>query len=152
MPGLLECFAIATGCFVASACLTWIVRNQAIRSQWLAFPRLDRWHREPTALFGGVSIYAVFVGGLLATRPLSRSLAGLLLLSAVMFSTGLVDDIRHLRPQPKLVVQLVCGLLLYSFGYQFNNSFPWWTDMFIVVFWVVAITNAVNLLDNMNGL
>jgi UDP-GlcNAc:undecaprenyl-phosphate GlcNAc-1-phosphate transferase len=132
--------------------LTWLVRNQAVRREWLALPRLDRWHREPTALFGGVAIYAVLVAGLLATRPMSRTLIGLLLLSAVMFTTGLVDDIRHLRPQAKLVVQLVCGLLLYSFGYHFNEAFPWWADLFIVVFWVIAITNAVNLLDNMNGL
>ena len=69
-----------------------------------------------------------------------------------MFAVGLVDDARHLRPHTKLAVQLTCGLLLYSAGYHFNDGFPWWADLSIVVFWVVAITNAVNLLDNMNGL
>jgi UDP-GlcNAc:undecaprenyl-phosphate GlcNAc-1-phosphate transferase len=152
MPRLFEFFVVALACFLVSTLLTWLVRNQAIRREWLALPRLDRWHREPTALFGGVAIYAVLTVGLLATRPISRTLVGLLLLSAVMFTTGLIDDIRHLRPQAKLVVQLVCGLLLYSFGYHFNEAFPWWADLFIVVFWVVAVTNAVNLLDNMNGL
>ena len=152
MPRLAEFLAIAVGCFLASALLTWLVRGVATRRGWLALPRVDRWHREPTAMFGGVAIYATFVAGLLVTRPLSRSLIALLLLSTVMFVAGLVDDTRHLRPQPKLVVQLACGLLLYSFGYHFNEAFPWWADLFIVVFWVVAITNAVNLLDNMNGL
>ena len=152
MPRLAEFLAIAVGCFLASALLTWLVRGVATRRGWLALPRVDRWHREPTAMFGGVAIYATFVAGLLVTRPLSRSLIAVLLLSTVMFVAGLVDDTRHLRPQPKLVVQLACGLLLYSFGYHFNEAFPWWADLFIVVFWVVAITNAVNLLDNMNGL
>ena len=59
---------------------------------------------------------------------------------------------RELKPQSKLVVQLACGVMLYTFGYHFNDSIVWWLDLAIVVFWVVAITNALNLLDNMNGL
>jgi UDP-GlcNAc:undecaprenyl-phosphate GlcNAc-1-phosphate transferase len=149
---LAEFLAIALACFLASALLTRLVRRVAVRRAWLAHPRVDRWHQESTALFGGVAIYLVFAAGLLATRPLSLPLLGLLFLSTVMFVTGLVDDVKHLRPQAKLVVQLVCGLLLYSCGYHFNDAFPWWADLFIVVFWVVAITNAMNLLDNMNGL
>jgi UDP-GlcNAc:undecaprenyl-phosphate GlcNAc-1-phosphate transferase len=152
MPRLAEFLAIAVGCFLASALLTWLVRGVATRRGWLALPRVDRWHREPTAMFGGVAIYVTFVAGLLVTRPPSRQLIALLLLSTVMFATGFIDDVKQVRPQHKLVVQLACGLLLYSFGYHFNDAFPWWADLFIVVFWVVAITNAVNLLDNMNGL
>ncbi len=152
MPGPAVFLAIAFGCFGASALITWLVRNLARRRGWLALPRVDRWHREPTALFGGVAIYAAFVAGLLATRPLSGSLLALLLLITLMFAAGLIDDARHLGPQTKLVVQLASGMLLYSSGYHFNDAFPWWIDLSIVVIWVVAITNAVNLLDNMNGL
>ena len=84
--------------------------------------------------------------------PLTRTVLGLIGLTTVMFLTGLDDDIRELRPQSKLVVQLACGLLLYVVGYHFNDALPWWLDLGIVVFWVAAITNAMNLLDNMNGL
>jgi UDP-GlcNAc:undecaprenyl-phosphate/decaprenyl-phosphate GlcNAc-1-phosphate transferase len=137
---------------IASAACTLIVRAIARRRAWLAMPREDRWHREPTALFGGVAIYVAFMAGSIAFVPPSRALTGLLILTTVMFLTGLLDDIRELKPQSKLVVQLTCGLLLYTFGYHFNDAIPWWIDLAVVVFWVVAITNAMNLLDNMNGL
>jgi UDP-GlcNAc:undecaprenyl-phosphate/decaprenyl-phosphate GlcNAc-1-phosphate transferase len=152
VPGFQSFAAITLGCFAISALCTWLVRSLARRRGWLALPRVDRWHRDPTALFGGVAIYFTFVAGVLATIPLSRPLVGLLFLTTTMFAVGLVDDARHLGPHTKLVVQLTCGLLLYSSGYHFNDGFPWWLDLSIVVFWVVAITNAVNLLDNMNGL
>ena len=138
--------------FGASAALTAVVRSVARRSGWLAHPRPERWHRESTALFGGVAIYLAFVGAALAVLPLTRTVLGLIGLTTVMFLTGLIDDIRELRPQSKLVVQLACGLLLYVVGYHFNVALPWWLDLGIVVFWVAAITNAMNLLDNMNGL
>jgi UDP-GlcNAc:undecaprenyl-phosphate GlcNAc-1-phosphate transferase len=124
----------------------------ARRRRWMAFPRVDRWHREPTALYGGVAIYAVFVAAVLTTRPLNGPLVALVTLASLMFAVGLVDDIRHLGAQTKLVTQLIAALLLYTFGYHFNDALPWWLDLSIVVFWVVAITNAINLLDNMNGL
>ena len=100
----------------------------------------------------GLRFYLAFVGGALAVLPLTRTVLGLIGLTTVMFLTGLIDDIRELRPQSKLVVQLACGFLLYVVGYHFNDALPWWLDLGIVVFWVAAITNAMNLLDNMNGL
>jgi UDP-GlcNAc:undecaprenyl-phosphate/decaprenyl-phosphate GlcNAc-1-phosphate transferase len=152
MTALPTLIASASVTFLAAAASTVIVRAIARRRSWLALPRADRWHREPTALFGGVAIYLAFVAGLLVFVPASRALTGLLLLTTVMFVTGLIDDIRELKPQSKLVVQLTCGLLLYTSGYHFNDAIPWWIDLGFVVFWVVAITNALNLLDNMNGL
>lgn len=138
--------------FLVSAAATWLVRALARRRRWLAQPRVDRWHREPTALFGGVAIYVAFALGLLLFMPPSRALAGLLILTTLMFLTGLADDVVDLKPQSKLVAQIAGGGLLYMFGYHFNDAIPWWIDLAVVVFWVVAITNAMNLLDNMNGL
>jgi UDP-GlcNAc:undecaprenyl-phosphate GlcNAc-1-phosphate transferase len=50
------------------------------------------------------------------------------------------------------VAQIASGLLLYRLGFHFNADIPWLLDLAVVVFWVVALTNAMNLLDNMNGL
>src|SRR5262245_64880487 len=91
LPSMTPFVILAFACFLASALLTYLVRNLASKRKWLAHPRTDRWHQAPTALFGGVAIYLVFVGGLLATRPLSRSAVGLLLLSSMMVITGLID-------------------------------------------------------------
>jgi UDP-GlcNAc:undecaprenyl-phosphate GlcNAc-1-phosphate transferase len=138
--------------FLMSAGATWLVRQVARRRGWLAPLRPDRWHREPTAQYGGVGIFAGLVGGLVVTLPPSRPIVTLMALTGVMFFTGLLDDARDLRPQTKVVLQMASGLLLYVGGYHFNDAIVWWVDLAVVVLWVVAITNAMNLLDNMNGL
>ncbi len=138
--------------FGLSSAATWLVRRTARRQGWMVAPRPDRWHREPTALFGGVAIFTALIIGVVALVPLTGQLIGLLALTAGLFAVGLADDIWELGPQTKLVAQLAAGLLLYRLGFHFNADFPWLIDLVIVVFWVVALTNAMNLLDNMNGL
>lgn len=152
MPGALPFALVIAQTFGLAAAATWLVRSVARRRGWLAPPRPDRWHREPTALHGGVGIFIAFALGLLWHLPWSPFMGALLGITTVMFLTGLVDDATDIRPQTKVVLQVAGGLLLYAADFHFNDAFPWWLDMGIVVFWVVAITNAMNLLDNMNGL
>lgn len=142
--------ALAT--FAISVVATWLVRRQARRRGWMVAPRPDRWHREPTALFGGVAIFVAFAAGLVLLTPLSPPLPAFLALATGMFLVGLGDDAWELRPQAKLVAQIASGLFLHLLGFHFNTDLPWLLDLAFVVFWVVAITNAMNLLDNMNGL
>ncbi len=152
MPSGAALALVVAQTFLVAATATWLIRHAARRRGWLAPTRPDRWHREPTALYGGVGIFAGFAIGLLWHVPWSPFMGALLVLTGVMFLTGLVDDATDIRPQTKIVLQLVGGLLLYAADFHFNSAFAWWLDMGIVVFWVVAITNAMNLLDNMNGL
>jgi UDP-GlcNAc:undecaprenyl-phosphate GlcNAc-1-phosphate transferase len=138
--------------FAVSAAATLAVRAAARRRGWLVLPRPDRWHTEPTALFGGLGVLAGLVVGLLGFTPMTWPLPGLLALAVGMGAVGLADDVADLRPQTKLIAQLSAGLLLYLLDFHFNAALPWLLDLAVVVFWVVAITNAMNLLDNMNGL
>ena len=92
------------------------------------------------------------VAGLLIFSALPWPYPGLLALTTGVFLLGLADDIWDLRPQTKLVAQIAAGFLLYLSGFHFNDALPRLLDLAIVVFWVVGITNAMNLLDNMNGL
>jgi UDP-GlcNAc:undecaprenyl-phosphate GlcNAc-1-phosphate transferase len=150
--GVQQLAAVVAQTFLISAGATWLIRGIARQRGWLAPPRPDRWHREPTALHGGVGIFVGFALGLLWHVPWSPFTAALLALTGIMFITGLVDDAVEIRPQTKVVLQFAGGLLLYAADFHFNSALAWWLDMAIVVFWVVAITNAMNLLDNMNGL
>lgn len=152
MPEAAHFVLVILQTFAAAALATWGVRYMARRRGWLAPTRPDRWHREPTALYGGVGIFIGFAAGLAWFVPWTPFTMALLALTAVMFLTGLVDDAVDIRPQTKVVLQLCGGLLLYAADFHFNDGFAWWLDMVIVVVWVVAITNAMNLLDNMNGL
>jgi len=152
VPDALRFAIVIVQTFGVAAAATWLVRSVARRRKWLAPPRPDRWHREPTALHGGVGIFLAFSLGLLWHLPPTPFMGALLGVTTVMFLTGLVDDAMDIRPQTKVVLQIAGGLLLYAADFHFNDAFPWWMDMGIVVFWVVAVTNAMNLLDNMNGL
>jgi UDP-GlcNAc:undecaprenyl-phosphate GlcNAc-1-phosphate transferase len=70
----------------------------------------------------------------------------------LLFVTGLVDDLIHIKPYTKLVLQMIAATTLVFFGLHL----PWvdyqWLNMVLTIFWLVGITNAINLLDNMDGL
>jgi UDP-GlcNAc:undecaprenyl-phosphate/decaprenyl-phosphate GlcNAc-1-phosphate transferase len=135
-----------------SLIFTPLVRYGALRLGMVATPRKDRWHSRPTAQMGGIAIYLSFViGCLVFTRDLSRAYP-ILIAATLLFGAGVVDDIRQLKPYHKLVMQMVAASVVVFSGFHL----PWtgWAaanDLF-TIFWLVGITNAVNLLDNMDGL
>jgi len=143
---------VASVAFGVAAAATWGARLCALQFGWVEQPRADRWHRRPTARFGGIGILAGLAVAVSISTHIPPQLVGLSLLAVGMFTIGLVDDVIGLRPQSKLVTQIGAGVLLYLVGFRFNPSLPWAVDFFIVLVWVVAITNAMNLLDNMDGL
>ena len=136
---------------VAALVLTPLVIRLAHRMDWLAHPTDDRWHATPTALMGGIAIFAAATLAVLFTG--SWGSAGLLWLGAtVMFATGVADDLWTLRPSAKVVAQVVATGLLIGAGYTFSPTWPVWLAVPLTFLWVIGITNAINLLDNMDGL
>jgi len=144
--------------FALSAGLTPLVRKFAIRLGQMAEPREDRWHSKPTAVMGGAAIAASFYLALLAlltVLPVAGSLAKylpLFICAFLIFALGLVDDIYSLVPQTKLVGQIIAASFLVFFGFKINWFESYTFNTFFSVFWIVGITNAFNLLDNMDGL
>jgi len=107
---------------------------------------------------GGVAIAASFYLAVLAVLPflpaagiLSKYLP-LLICAFLVFTLGLVDDIYHLAPQSKLVGQIIAASFLVFFGFKIDWFESYTFNTFFSVFWIVGITNAFNLLDNMDGL
>lgn len=129
---------------------TYVTREVARRVGFVAKPRAERWHAKPTALAGGVGIFVAFaatcawVGGPVRTSLLAGATA--------MFVLGLIDDVVQLRPSLKLGGQLLVAVTTVAAG----PSLPWTSftlvNQAISVFWLVGVTNALNLLDNMDGL
>jgi len=138
--------------FGISVLATWIVRRLAQQRGWVEQPRPDRWHRVPRAKLGGVAIFIALMAGMALFAPARGQVLGLALLATFMFGVGLADDFVSLRPQTKLVLQIAAALTLYLVGYHFYAEAPFWLDLAFVLLWVVGITNAMNLLDNMDGL
>jgi UDP-GlcNAc:undecaprenyl-phosphate/decaprenyl-phosphate GlcNAc-1-phosphate transferase len=137
---------------VSALVLTPLVRTLARRAGKVSRPRSDRWAKKPTALLGGLAIFTATVGaGLLVLPDVS---GGWLILggSTFLFAVGLVDDLRPLKPYQKLLGQLVGCVLVLAAG----PTLPWTPfyplNLAVTLFWLVGITNALNLLDNMDGL
>ncbi len=154
-------FIIALG---FSLCLLLILIYTLTRLNITDQPRSDRWHRSPRPKFGGVGI---FLGTMIAfyityrIYPASEPLPLTLLVSMVlMFLFGLFDDIKQLTPIGKLITQIIAASVAVFFGYTTNFFTPRLGETFLAqilnsgvsLFWLVAVTNAMNLLDNMDGL
>jgi UDP-GlcNAc:undecaprenyl-phosphate GlcNAc-1-phosphate transferase len=137
--------------FVLVALATPAVIALAWRMGWVARPREDRWHCRPTALMGGVAIFFGTVASWVATCDW-HAVAPVALPATAMFLLGLVDDrCWELRPHQKLIGQLAAGAVLIATHVQFS-ALPPLLALPLALLWVVGITNAVNLLDNMDGL
>jgi len=151
---LIELGAIAfVSALLLSAGLVALTIQVCGKRGWVAKPRSDRWHRTVPSLFGGVPIWFTCIGLSVIFLPPSGHVGWKLMgASTLMFLLGFVDDIWHLQPRSKLTLQIVvAGLIIMSgIAYPlFHNSR---LNMAISLLWIVGITNAFNLLDNMDGL
>jgi UDP-GlcNAc:undecaprenyl-phosphate GlcNAc-1-phosphate transferase len=135
----------------SSLALTPLCRLVALRLGFVVKPSIDRWHTRPTALFGGVAI-AITVLALGVWIGPDRRLWQLMGCGALMASFGLMDDLMSLKPSTKLIAQITVASLLLFFGYRLQWTSSLIGDAMLTLFWIVGITNAFNLLDNMDGL
>jgi len=134
-----------------SLVLTPACRALAHRLGFVAKPKEDRWHRRPTALFGGVAIALPVLAAGLTIRP-ATDIWRLMLCGAAIAAFGLVDDLMSLKASTKLIAQITVASLLLFFGYRLQWTQSMIGDAMLTLFWLVSLTNAFNLLDNMDGL
>lgn len=138
--------------FASSISLTALVRLLARHFGIVAKPKADRWHTRPTALLGGVAISLSTLFSCILFVPWTKQSITVLAGSSLMFVLGLVDDLVNLKPYQKLIGQLIAASIIVSA----NLLLPWTgyfpINVLITLFWLVGITNAINLLDNMDGL
>ncbi len=144
--------------FTLSLFCVWAIKSLAYRYNWVASPKSDRWHKKPIALYGGIGIFIPFIvtAGLILTVNVRNHAFNLFLSiligSACVFLLGLFDDMKNLKPATKLIGQIVAASLPISLGLVLQVS-PWYlVNVLLTYFWFVGIINAVNMLDNMDGL
>jgi UDP-GlcNAc:undecaprenyl-phosphate GlcNAc-1-phosphate transferase len=146
--------ALTTGLFALGlgVCFTYAMVHLSSRLPWLARPSSDRLHIAPTPVWGGVAIFAAFFAVASARGLFYSAGPGIAAAACGAFLLGLMDDIWKLRPRWKVFGQTVCALVPVSFVLNHpltgNTAF----DIIVAFFWLVGITNAFNLLDNINGL
>src|SRR6476660_3808094 len=148
-PRTLLAVAIA---FVLALVLTPLVGTSARRFGIVAKPKTDRWHKKPTAMLGGVAIWLSVIISVQFFIPHTVYSWVLLRASTFLFLVGLVDDILHIKPYQKLIGQILGSAYVIYYGL----TLPWTSslvvNMALAIFWLIGITNAINLLDNMDGL
>ncbi|HZQ03339.1 MAG TPA: hypothetical protein VFA88_04885 [Gaiellaceae bacterium] len=133
------------------------LRRSTLARRLVALPSRDRWHEQPTPILGGIGIFAGFSAGLWLpaaagafhpTKPLAGIYGGV----ALLFAAGLVDDLHHLRPLVKLALQCAAGGIVLATGTNVQLVHNHVVAGAIAMLWLVGLTNAFNLLDNMDGL
>ena len=147
--------------FGISVILTPILRDVFRSYNVVDQPGLRRVHVYPIPRIGGIPIaiaYAValytFSGeGVGLGGPVMKLLPG----AGMVFLTGLIDDFFNIRPLVKLGGQIVAALLVFWSGLSIStlasgNTLPLWLDLPLTVFWLLLTTNALNLIDGLDGL
>ena len=138
--------------FCVSLILTPLVRSFAIKYKLVARPKDNRFHRKVTAILGGVGIFIAALAGIFINVPLTKNILAFLVGGSFVFLWGLSDDFRPMRPQVKLLGQIIASCIIIFFDISFNISNYKLLSYVLTIFWIIGITNAFNLLDNMDGL
>jgi UDP-GlcNAc:undecaprenyl-phosphate GlcNAc-1-phosphate transferase len=149
--------------FLGALAVAWILTPLllafALRKQVLDIPDERKAQTSPVPYLGGVAIVAGFSAMVFAAAALDRA-SSVLIDLGVLLGTGLVlalmgllDDLKGgISPYFRLVVEIAAGVVVYETGSGALLGGPGWLDLAVTVLWVVGVTNAFNLLDNMDGL
>jgi UDP-GlcNAc:undecaprenyl-phosphate GlcNAc-1-phosphate transferase len=141
----------------ACAAVIYALLRTPLATRIMAAPSGDRWHERATPTLGGVGIFAGFLVGIAVAAAtgqvdLDERLLGILGGCAILFVFGLADDLWNLPPVTKLVAQLGASAAVLLTGLKVEVVSNNWIAVAIAVVWLVGMTNAFNLLDNMDGL
>lgn len=141
-----------------------IARRLGMHIGLVAQPRADRWNQRATPKMGGVALFLAFAISLISFIIIKRGNHemnwGMFIGLAIVFSLGLYDDLRPLSPPTKLLFQILASTIVIFSGYTTDffttripdTSIAQLLDILFTFIWLVSITNAINLLDNMDGL
>ncbi|MGB2600087.1 MAG: MraY family glycosyltransferase [Candidatus Omnitrophota bacterium] len=143
--------------FVGAVIFTWLAIKTAKRWNIVDEPSERKIHVKPVPLLGGVAIYLAYILALLLNFQFSWKLKGVVLSATFVMLASLLDDVKKLSAGYRLVVQVLSTILLISFGVYINiipDRFPFAfpLEALITIVWIVGITNAVNIIDGVDGL
>lgn len=157
---LIKAGAAAVLAIIISLLVTPWVKRLAIRVNAMDVPDKRKVHQGLMPRMGGLAVFISFAVTALITRPLTPAMAGLLLGGLVIIIIGIMDDIKGLSPKQKLVGQIIASLAVIPFGIQVDfitNPFGGMIALGVfaipvTAFWIISVTNAVNLIDGLDGL
>jgi UDP-GlcNAc:undecaprenyl-phosphate GlcNAc-1-phosphate transferase len=130
-----------------------LVRRVALSRGIVVAPRPDRWHQTPTPTYGGVGILAGALTGAAVAGAFAPSAWPVLVAAAVLFAAGWFDDITQMSALEKMVSSLaVAAFFVFTIGTTVAVTPMHAALTVLAILWVGGLINAINLLDNMDGL
>ncbi|MBU1026811.1 MAG: undecaprenyl/decaprenyl-phosphate alpha-N-acetylglucosaminyl 1-phosphate transferase [Candidatus Margulisbacteria bacterium] len=142
-------FLVGFVSFAIAIVTTLIIKTIALRTQLVDVPGSRSLHQAPVPHVGGIAIYFAFVLPLIFV--LKMEYFPFLLAATIIFGLGLFDDIKGISPLGKLLGQCLAAAILIGSGLKIG-LLPDLVSVPLTFFWLLGITNAMNLLDGMDGL
>lgn len=150
---------------IIQAAITPFIRRLAFVLGAVDNPNARRVNKKPMPTIGGLGIFVTYnIGAFILLREQfpTHELFSVLLASSVIVLTGLIDDILELKPRQKMLGIFIAALIIYFLAgirmnvvnlpfVQHEIHLGWWS-LPITIFWILALTNAVNLIDGLDGL
>lgn len=153
---------VAVSSFFVSLIITPFFTQLGKKQNFVDKPGYRKIHTDDIPNLGGVVIFFGFIMGTILFIPIQGEIRGLLAGSMIILLLGVVDDIVDLKPYHKFIIQLIPAFLfiIYQFGNIHQFIFEQWPSLKIityliypiVLFWIVGVTNAINLIDGLDGL
>lgn len=147
--------------FVASLLLVYFIKKVAIHINAMDIPNERKVHTKPMPRLGGLAIFFAFLIGYMLFGDVSTQMISVLIGGFVLIITGFIDDIKPIKARYKLLSQSIAAIIVVTYGRLFFNnisllgfnwSFPTWINMILSIFFIIAIINAINLTDGLDGL
>lgn len=149
--------------FVVAAAVTPAAIKIAPKIGAMDIPKDERrMHKKPMPRFGGIAIYLGIMAALAVFALKDKGITSVMTGCTLIYTLGLIDDLKDLKPLVKLCGQIVCATVVYIMGVRIefitnyfgpgNMAFGDVACFIITVLWLIAITNAVNLIDGLDGL
>lgn len=174
VPFALQYIIVLISTLVLSAVATPLVRFLSFKIGAVDNPNARRINKVPMPTAGGLAVFIAFAVSVLGFLPgiikhlnvdgvYIHYVLPLVLAGGIIILTGLIDDVKELKPLPKLCGILIAATIIWLWtDFRFDDfkipfggpliHFPNWVSFLLTVLWIVAITNAVNLIDGLDGL
>ncbi|MGB4437714.1 MAG: MraY family glycosyltransferase [Sedimentibacter sp.] len=154
--------------FISAVIISFIMtppaRKLAIRVGALDIPKDARKiHKKPMPYFGGLAIYVSIMACMFVYMPHTRTNLFIMAGATIIVLTGIVDDMYGMPAKIKMLLQLIAAAVAISGGVQIHfisnplsatgmSYLLSWLSIPITLFWIVGITNTINLIDGLDGL
>ena len=154
-------FIIIMITFVVSAILVPIMKKVSIHVNALDYPNERKVHKKPMPRLGGVAIFLAFLVGYMLFDSGSVRMLSVLIASFLIVLMGIFDDINPIKARYKFIVQIIAACITTFYGnivltdisvFGFYLIIPFPLNYIFTIFIIVAITNAMNLIDGLDGL